>query len=104
MKFTKAELEGVPESFLAQVKTGDDEYTVMANVTWQYLSVMDNARREETRKRLLLEHDNLAREAEHPAAGEDPAPARRHRQEARLQDLGRLPDRGQDGQERRHGH
>src|SRR5208283_2450872 len=31
VKFTKAELEGVPESFLAQVKTGDDEYTVMAN-------------------------------------------------------------------------
>ena len=53
VKFTKAELEGVPESFLAQVKTGDDEYTVMANITWHYLSVMDNAKREETRKKLL---------------------------------------------------
>ena len=61
VKFTKAELEGVPESFLAQVKTGDDEYTVMANITWHYLSVMDNAKREETRKKLLTEHDNLAR-------------------------------------------
>jgi thimet oligopeptidase len=61
VKFTKAELEGVPESFLAQVKTGADEYTVMANVTWHYISVMDNAKREETRKRLITEHDNLAR-------------------------------------------
>ena len=61
VKFTQAELEGVPESFLAQVKTGADEYTVMANITWHYLSVMDNAKREETRKKLLIEHDNLAR-------------------------------------------
>jgi thimet oligopeptidase len=61
VKFTQAELAGVPESFLAQIKTGADEYTVMANITWHYLSVMDNAKREETRKKLLIEHDNLAR-------------------------------------------
>jgi thimet oligopeptidase len=61
VKFTKAELEGVPESFLEQFKTGADEYTVMANVTFQYLAVEDNAAREETRKKLLIEHDNLAR-------------------------------------------
>ena len=61
IKFTKAELEGVPDSFLAQTKTGEDEYTVKANVTWHYLSLMDNAKREETRKRFLVEHDNLAR-------------------------------------------
>src|SRR5207249_7360014 len=60
VKFTKAELDGVPESFLEQVKTGDDEYTVMANITWHYITLEDNARREETRKKLLLEHDNLA--------------------------------------------
>ena len=51
---------------MQQIKTGDDEYTVMANVTWHYLTVMDNARREETRKRLLVEHDNLAREENIP--------------------------------------
>ena len=51
VKFTLAELEGVPESFLAQVKTGADEYTVMANITWHYMSVMDSAKREETRKK-----------------------------------------------------
>jgi thimet oligopeptidase len=66
VKFTKAELEGVPEDFLAQVKGTNDEYTVMANITWHYMSVMDNAKREETRKRLITEHDNLAREANIP--------------------------------------
>jgi hypothetical protein len=36
--FAKAELDGLPESFLAApgIKTGDDAYTVLANVTWQY--------------------------------------------------------------------
>ena len=104
VKFTKAELEGVPESFLAQVKTGDDEYTVMANITWHYLSVMDNAKREETRKKLLARARQPGPRGEHPAARKDPAAARRHRPEARLQDLGRLPDRSQDGRQRRHGH
>src|SRR6185369_15937643 len=46
VKFTKADLEGVPESFLEEVKTGPDEYTVMANVTVQNLNVMENAKRE----------------------------------------------------------
>jgi thimet oligopeptidase len=61
VKFTKTELEGVPDSFLEQIKTGADEYTVMANITWHYIMVMDNAKRETTRKKLLVEHDNLAR-------------------------------------------
>ncbi len=61
VKFTRAELAGVPADTLEQLKTGEDEYTVMANVTWQYLAVMDNAKLEQTRKRLLVEHDNLAR-------------------------------------------
>ena len=66
VKFTKAELEGVPDSLLEQIKTGDDEYTVMANITVQYLNVMENAKREQTRKRLLIEHDNLARKENIP--------------------------------------
>ena len=66
VKFTKAELEGVPEDLLGQIKTGGDEYTVMANVTVQYVRVMENAKREETRKRLLTEHDNLARKENIP--------------------------------------
>ncbi len=66
VKFTKAELEGVPEDFLEQTKTGSDQYTVMANVTWQFLSVQDNAKQEETRKKLVAARDNLAREENLP--------------------------------------
>lgn len=66
VKFTKAELEGVSDSLLEQMKTGEDEYTVMANITVQYVNVMENAKREQTRKRLLIEHDNLARKENIP--------------------------------------
>jgi thimet oligopeptidase len=62
--FTKAELDGVPESFLASpgVKTGDDAYTVLANVTWQYNTVEDNAKSEATRKKLYVARDSLAKD------------------------------------------
>src|SRR5436305_11010533 len=62
--FTKAELDGVPESFFASpgVKTGEDAYTVMANVTWQFIAVEENARSEVTRKRLYVIHDSLAKD------------------------------------------
>jgi thimet oligopeptidase len=62
VKFTRAELDGVPPTLLeAQgVKTGEDEYTILANVTFHYVTVMDNARREETRRKLLLVRDSLA--------------------------------------------
>jgi thimet oligopeptidase len=62
--FTRAELEGVPESFFSSpgVKTGDDAFTVMANVTWQFITVQENARKEETRKKLYVIHDSLAKD------------------------------------------
>src|SRR5713101_7383676 len=62
--FTKAELDGVPESFFASpgVKTGDDTYTVMANVTWQFIVVEENAKSEATRKKLYVIHDSLAKD------------------------------------------
>src|SRR2546430_6944426 len=62
--FTKAELEGVPESFFASpgVKTGDDAYTVLANVTWQYNTVEENAKSETTRKKLYVARDTLAKD------------------------------------------
>jgi thimet oligopeptidase len=62
--FTKAELDGVPESFLANkdVKTGDDAYNVMANVTWQFIMVEENAKSEATRKKLYVVHDSLAKD------------------------------------------
>ena len=62
--FTKAELDGVPESFFGSpgVKTGDDAYTVMSNVTWQFITVEENAKSEATRKRLYVIHDSLAKD------------------------------------------
>jgi thimet oligopeptidase len=61
--FTKAELDGVPESFLASpgIKTGDDAYTVLANVTWQYVTVEENAKSEATRKKLYIARSSLAK-------------------------------------------
>ncbi|HLW35644.1 MAG TPA: M3 family metallopeptidase [Chthoniobacterales bacterium] len=62
--FTKAELDGVPESFFASpgVKTGDDSYTVLPNVTWQFVTVEENAKSEATRKKLYVIHDSLAKD------------------------------------------
>ena len=66
--FTKAELEGVPESFFASpgVKTGDDAYAVLANVTWHYNTVEDNAKSEATRKKLYVARDTLAKDTNQP--------------------------------------
>jgi thimet oligopeptidase len=66
--FTKAELDGLPESFFASpgIKTGDDAYTVMANVTWQFVAVQENARSEATRKKLYVIHDSLAKDTNVP--------------------------------------
>ena len=62
--FTRAELEGVPDSFFASpgVKTGDDAFTVAANVTWQVTTVEENAKKEETRKKLYIIRDSLAKD------------------------------------------
>ena len=62
--FIKAELDGAPESFFASpgIKTGDDAYTVKANVTWQFITVEENAKSEATRRKLYVIHDGLARD------------------------------------------
>lgn len=64
LKFSRAELEGVPETFFSApgVKTGDDEYSVQANVTWHFVSVMENARREDVRRRLKSARFTLAQD------------------------------------------
>jgi thimet oligopeptidase len=68
LKFTKVELAGVPEDFLEQkgARNADGTYTVMANVTWHYLTVMENARSEQTRLKLQTARDSLARETNIP--------------------------------------
>ena len=62
LKFNRAELAGAPETLFTApgVKTGDDEYTVQLNVTWQYLAIMEHAKSEAVRKLALTEHDQLA--------------------------------------------
>src|SRR5437868_3292037 len=66
--FTKADLDGLPESFFASpgIRTGDDAYTVMANVTWQSNTVEENAKSEATRKQLYVIRETLAKEANVP--------------------------------------
>jgi len=66
--FTKADLDGVPESFLASpgIKTGDDVYTVMANVTWQFNTVEENAKSEATRRQLYVIRETLAKDTNVP--------------------------------------
>jgi len=66
--FTKAELEGVPDTILESpgVKTGDDSYTVLANVTFHYNTVEESAKDEDTRKHLFHVRFNLAREKNVP--------------------------------------
>jgi len=66
--FSKADLDGLPESFFASpgIKTGDDVYTVMANVTWQFNTVQENAKNEATRKQLYLVHETLAKDKNVP--------------------------------------
>ena len=68
LKFTKAELEGVPDEFLAQqgIKTGEDEYTLKANITFHYIMVEDNAKHEATRRRMLVAQCELARDENIP--------------------------------------
>ena len=63
LKFTKAELAGAPESLLTApgVKTGDDEYSIKVNVTWQYLAVLEHVKSETIRQRMLTEQSSLAK-------------------------------------------
>jgi len=68
LKFNRAELAGAPESLLTNpdVKTGEDEFTIQLNVTWQYLAVMEHVKSEAVRKQVLTEHDQLALQENKP--------------------------------------
>lgn len=68
--FTKAELEGVPESLLESPDVKADKakntYTLLANVTFQYNTLEDTAKNEATRKRFNEVRFNLARDKNVP--------------------------------------
>lgn len=68
MVFTKAELAGVPETFLTSpgVKTGDDAYTILINVTPQRQIVQANCSVEETRRRVTAAEYALAKDINIP--------------------------------------
>ena len=67
VKFTKAELEGLPDELPPeQIKTGDDQYTVMANITTACLAGHGQRQTRRDPQKTLLEHDNLARDQNIP--------------------------------------
>ncbi len=72
VEYSREELDGVSEDFLAneEILGKDGRYRVNANVTWQVLEVLRNARNEETRKRLVVARSNRAREKNIPLFAE----------------------------------
>ncbi|MBI3885112.1 MAG: Zn-dependent oligopeptidase [Opitutae bacterium] len=68
LDFTAEELAGVPPSFLDSpgVRQPGGRYRVMANVTWHAQAVGENATVADTRRRLSLARNNLAREKNVP--------------------------------------
>ena len=60
LKFTRNELDGLPKLFLDQVKTGKNEYTLQANITFHYLNILRSAKNEQTRIRFSAERLKLA--------------------------------------------
>ncbi|HEY3855007.1 MAG TPA: M3 family metallopeptidase [Verrucomicrobiae bacterium] len=66
--FTQDDLEGVPQDFLdgKGIKNADGTYTVMANITWHYLTVEENAKKEQTRLKMQTARDQLAMEKNIP--------------------------------------
>jgi Zn-dependent oligopeptidase len=68
LTFSKDDLEGVPATFLSEVKSGEDQYTVDANVAPQFLTVASNCVKEETRKKLQIARDTRAKDKNLPIA------------------------------------
>ncbi len=68
LTFTKEDLKGLPESFLnnKDIKNAEGKYNVKVNITWHYLTIMENAELEATRKKLFLTRYKLAKEKNIP--------------------------------------
>lgn len=62
VSFTREELDGVSEDFLnnKELIAEDGNYRINANVSWQILEVLRNARSEATRKRLSIARSSRA--------------------------------------------
>ncbi|HYP15698.1 MAG TPA: M3 family metallopeptidase, partial [Opitutus sp.] len=66
--FTPEELAGVPDTLLKSpgVLQPDGRYRVMANITWHWIAVMENASKPATRERLYLARNTLAQDTNVP--------------------------------------
>ncbi len=62
LTFTRDELDGLPDDFLNQDDLLDESgnYELEASVTWHFVTVMENARSEATRKRMKVARYSLA--------------------------------------------
>lgn len=68
LSFSRGELEGLPESFFTnkEVQKGSDRFEINVNVTWQYLTLMDNAKSEEVRKKVQVARYQLVQKTNMP--------------------------------------
>ncbi len=64
LDLTAEELDGVPASFLESpgVKQPDGTYRVMMNITWHWQAVIENAKREDIRRRAYYARHTLAKD------------------------------------------
>ena len=62
LEWSREELEGLPEEFLAQdsLRNAEGRYELHAEIAWHFLVVMENARRESTRRRMTEARHSLA--------------------------------------------
>ncbi|MEM0897675.1 MAG: M3 family metallopeptidase [Verrucomicrobiota bacterium] len=65
-RFNKAELEGIPDEFLATLKTGEDEYSFSGKIAAHFVKVLTLAKNEESRKRMIHARSRHAMEANLP--------------------------------------
>lgn len=68
--FTRDELEGVPEQMLASFQRQGEAYLLRPTVITNFLAVMNNASREETRKRMKVARFSVAQEQNAPILNE----------------------------------
>ncbi|MCS1407214.1 MAG: Oligopeptidase A [Verrucomicrobia subdivision 3 bacterium] len=62
LEFTREDLEGLPQDFLDQedLRNENRNYELQANITWHFVTVMENAKSEATRKRMKVARYSLA--------------------------------------------
>jgi len=70
LTYTKDELEGVPASQLERMERQGDQYLVKATVTPQFMAVMQNARSEESRRRMKEARYSVAMDVNGPILDE----------------------------------